>query len=140
MKKRVFLICMILVFACCLFACAAPVTFQTAGGSYEVTGTATSDGALGITPGAGSTLFVLTLKTDAQNLDDAQNSFFGINTAHSSVSQNGGQAYECKSLAFETDGSDVQTVLVFEVPADWASTKDFTLSGEGFGSVNLKQS
>ena len=125
-----------------MFACSAPMTFKTSGASYEVTGAVTSGETeeLGVTPAAGNTLFVLTLKADANKLDDAQNAFFGVDTPPASVSQNGGQAYECKSMAFETDGSAMQVVLVFEVPADWAHTKDFTLSGNAFGPVNLKQS
>ena len=139
MKKRILLIGMILAIALCLLACAAPVTFQTSGGTYEVTGTKVADEALNLAPGAGNTLFVMTLKTDASSLDDAQNSFFGVGEANAAVSQSGGQQYECKRIAFETNGRDVQTVLVFEVPADWAKTKDFTLSGDRFGPVNLKQ-
>ena len=139
MKRKVSVICIICVMLLCVVSCAAPITFQTSGASYEVTGIRLANQELNFTPGAGNTLLVLTLKTDNASLDDAQNSFFGVNASPATVSQNGGQQYPCVRFGIETDGRSVQVVLVFEVPADWGNTKAFTLSGESFGAVNLNQ-
>ncbi|WP_066646139.1 hypothetical protein [Christensenella timonensis] len=138
MKKRLFFVCLLLTACLTLMACAAPITFQTSGAQYEIVQMETADQALSLTPSAGNTLFVMTLSVGDDKLDDAQNAFFSTDGAKASVADGSG-SYECKQIAFETNGSQTQAVLVFEVPAAFAQVKDFTLSGNGFGPVNLQK-
>ncbi|MEA5004734.1 MAG: hypothetical protein VB081_14700 [Christensenella sp.] len=138
MKKNISLLCLVLVACTLLMACAAPVTFQTSGAQYEILQMKTEEQALTLTASGGNTLFVMTLGVDDKKLDDAQNAFFSPEGTKASVSDGSG-SYECKQMAFETNGSKTQAVLVFEVPAAFTQVKDFTLSGNGFGPVNLQK-
>lgn len=138
MKKRIILICLVLVFAVSLISCAAAITFRTSGAQYEVVEMKTAEQSNNLTASGGNTLFVMILSADDKTLDDAQNAFLSVDGVPASVSDGSG-SYECREMSFKTDGSRMQIELVFEVPASFAQVKDFTLSGNGFGPVSLKK-
>lgn len=138
MKKIIVTVCITLLLAITLCACAPAVTFQTAGGQYDVVKTATAETALDHTAANGSTLLTIILKTNSKNLDDAQSSFMPAEGTPCYVT-NGGEQYPCKTLAFQSNGTSDQVVLLFEVPADWTKAMDFSLGAEGFAPVALKK-
>ncbi|MBC5647662.1 hypothetical protein [Christensenella tenuis] len=139
MKKLISIICTLLVLTLILCACSPAVTFQTSGAGYEVVAVETGEQALSRTAESGNTLLTILLKTSDSNLDDAQNSFMPVDGEPCYVTD-GGEQYPCATLAFESNGSDVQAVLLFEVPSDWSSGgKEFSLGGGAFSPVALKK-
>ena len=139
MKKFISIVCALLVFTVVLCSCAQAVTFQTSGAGYEVVSVETGEQALGKTAGSGNTLLTIILKTSDQYLDDAQGSFMPVDGEPCYVTD-GGQQYPCAALAFESNGTDVQAVLLFEVPAAWASgTKEVSLGGGTLSPVALQK-
>lgn len=138
MKKIIVTVCITLVLAITLCACAPAVTFQTSGGQYNVMKIAAAETALDHTAADGSTLLTITLKLDNKNLDDAQASFMPTDGTPCYVTD-GGEQYPCKTLTFQSNGTSEQAVLLFEVPADWSGGKEFSLGGTGFAPVALKK-
>lgn len=138
MKKILTVICIALL--CCMVftACSAPVSFQTSGASYEVKSITTSEQSLGITSTDGNTMLTITLGASDKSLDDAQASFFPAGGTPSYVTDAGAQ-YPCKEMAIQSNGAQVQVVLVYEVPTDWSSGKEFSLGGNNFSPVALKK-
>ncbi len=98
----------------------------------------TASQASNLTASGDHTFFIMTLGADDKTLNDAQTAFLGVDGVPASVSDGSGN-YECKEMSFKTDGSKMQVELIFEVPAAFAQAKDFTLSGNGFGPVNLQK-
>ncbi|WP_066688058.1 hypothetical protein [Christensenella intestinihominis] len=139
MKKFISIVCTLLVLTAALCACAPAVTFQTSGAGYEVAAIKTAEQALDRTAGSGNTLLTVTLATSDRDLDDAQSSFMPVDGEPCYVTDGSGQ-YPCARLAFESNGTDVQAVLLFEVPSGWAAGgKEFSLGGSAFSPVALKK-
>lgn len=138
MKKLITTISLILVLAVSLCACAPAITFQTSGAQYEVAQIATAEQALDHTASRGNTLLSITLKTNDNSLDDAQNAFMPVGGEPCYVTD-GATQYPCIALSFQSNGTAVQAVLLFEVPGDWERTKEFSLGGSSFSAVALKK-
>ncbi len=138
MKKIITVLCVALLCCMVLTACSSPVTFQTSGASYDVAEITSSNEVSGMAPGSGNTFLVVKLGTAENSLDDAQASFLPAGGTPSYVTD-GTTLYPCKAIAFQSDGSRVQTVLVYEVPLDWANAKEFSLGGNDFSPVALKK-
>ncbi|MEG1991229.1 MAG: hypothetical protein RR351_03985 [Christensenella sp.] len=138
MKKIIAAICATLLFTLTLCSCAPAVTFKTSGGQYDVVKISTAEQAQNHTAKSGNTLLSVTLKTDAKGLDDAQNAFMPAGGEPCFVSDDAAQ-YPCIELTFTTDGTAVQTTLLFEVPSNLPENKSLTLGGSSFTPVALKK-
>lgn len=136
MKKTIVPVCIILILAAMLCACAPAVSFQTSGGQYDVVKIASAQTALEHTAADGNTILTITLKFSNQNLDDAQNAFMPTDGTPCYVTD-GSQQYPCKALFFQSNGTGDQVVLLFEVPANWPG--EFSLGGTNFAAVALKK-
>ena len=136
MKKFIVIFCMLLCPLILLCACASGTVFQTQGAQYEVAAVETGQQMLEHTASDGNTLLSITLMAADSSLDDAQASFLPVGGEPCYVASNGRQ-YPCAALAFESNGSEVQAVLLFEVPAGLSG--EFTLGGSAFSAVSLKK-